>query len=764
MKNNSLRLGRNALSGFDFKSGAKTAVAFALEGLAIFLLASVKDFGFALSLGIFCALVFARQNILALAPCFIVANCVFCLDWRMLLYALAPVVLLIFLYLIFFKLKRSVPLFSVAITALVSIAPYAVCKCVLEMQYLLVGLSCIFALVFTFCAGICAYALFVRGVLHKTTVDELMCSAIVLCVFGYALSGVGIYGFFAIGITLSFLLLISSQCFKAQTTLFVGILLGLGATFYFQDTTYLAWAVALSTGAVAFSPFTKWSSALCMLAVEGVCWLLDAYSGAGWQALATSGVGVVLALIVPSGVIAKIKGLNSGDNRNAFTALVNRRGRELGARLSSASDVFYDMSKSMERIAKESTDCSSDRLASDVARSFCAKCADREICFSALGTDTKEVLVPLADGALNRGKATILDTPPFITSRCTNVHSLIACVNSIAEAYKRRMGEARAFEGCKSIMAEQFAGIALVLDALSGSCAEPVSFSGDDVEVLKCELLKHNIVASEIVVCGETPSLSATLLVRPCDTQKAVLSRIVSRVLRCKMEISKISERGELRAVCLECAPTYEVAYGVAQKAYDDTGACGDTISVLCPSRTRRLFAICDGMGHGIRANQTSKNAVSMLESFYRAGIDSAIVLNLVNKLLRLSADDVFSALDIAILDVQTGGLDVVKLGSASSFIIRKDNIEMLTCTCAPMGIMEEICTVTSRYQLFDGDMLLMMSDGVFDMLEASGVADMIDSLNTTNPQTLADEILKKALENGARDDCTVLALRLFTV
>lgn len=152
------------------------------------------------------------------------------------------------------------------------------------------------------------------------------------------------------------------------------------------------------------------------------------------------------------------------------------------------------------------------------------------------------------------------------------------------------------------------------------------------------------------------------------------------------------------------------------------------------------------------------------MENFYRAGIESNIILGLVNKLLRLCAEDVFSSLDIAVVDTSSGGLDVIKLGSASSFIIRKENIEVLSCTCAPMGILDKVESVTMKYQLYDGDMVLMMSDGVFDVLESKGVAEIIDALDTQNPQYLADEILKKALENGARDDCTVLAFRLFAV
>ena len=58
--------------------------------------------------------------------------------------------------------------------------------------------------------------------------------------------------------------------------------------------------------------------------------------------------------------------------------------------------------------------------------------------------------------------------------------------------------------------------------------------------------------------------------------------------------------------------------------------------------------------------------------------------------------------------------------------------------------------------------MVVMMSDGVFDALDTKGVLDVVDSAHTSNPQTLANELLKRAVELGSEDDCTVLALRMF--
>ena len=764
MKTRTLRAERKFFPSFDLKLSPRTAVKFVAECLCLFLVASVNEFGFALALALFCGLVYARQNIIAIAPAFIVACCVFTPSWWTLLYTVCPVGLLVALYAVYIRWRKNVPLWAVALTALVGMIPYIVCGCEFDGAYFRVAVSALIAVVMVFCCGITAYAVFVRGYLHKATVDELICSGLLAVVAGYALGGVQIYGFSLFFTVSAFVILFSSACLKAQTTLFISLLLGIGGALQGGNLSILASSAVVGAIAVALSPFTRWSSALAMLIAIAVLWLFGAYGVDGWHALVMTAIGVVGGLCLPKAVILRVRGMSMGDNRRAYTGIVNRRGKEIASRLYSASDVFYEMSKNLENIVGGEEIYTSERLAHEIAKNYCGKCADKDICFSALGEDTYSVLRPMADAAINRGKVTILDMPPFITSRCSKTHSLASVINSTAESYahKREVNDGAAVG--KHMMSEQFAGIALVLDSLASECAVQVNFAGDDVDFLKSELLKHNVVASEMVVSGTGSDTSVTILVRAGDSQKAIIPKLISRHLKTKLEVSKIEDRGAQKLVYLQSAPIFEIAYGIAECKRDGEGVSGDSRSILCPSRSRRLFAICDGMGSGIGASKASRDAVNMIEGFYRAGFDNSIILSLVNKLLKLSLDDSFTTLDIAVIDTCTGGLDVIKLGSASSFIVRRDNVEMLSCSLPPAGILDNVQPLTSRYQLFDGDMLVMMSDGVFDALESRGIIDIIDALDTVNPQTLADELLKRAKLNGAEDDCTVLAMRLFCV
>ena len=762
MRSYVLRAERKVFPSFETKLSPRTAVTFVAQSLFIALFASVDRFGFALAAALFCGFVYARQNILALAPVFIVCACVFALEWWTLLYAVCPVITLTLLYVLCFKLKRNVPLWGVALAALIGLTPFAVCRCVFYSDFFAVAISLLIVAVMSFCSSIAAYAVFVRKSFNKATVDELICGGILVCVSGYALCGVGGDGFYLISLAVGFTLLFSSACFKAQTTLFLSVLFGIGAALYHTNLTPLGAYVLFGAVAVAFSPFTKWSSAIAMLCVEAIFWLLNSYSGAGWQSLCLMGVGVVCCLCIPRRIIVKIQSIASSDGKRAYSGIVNRRSRELANRLYSASDVFFEMSKNMEKIVDEQNGYTSSRLAQEIAKNYCGKCSEREACFSALGEDTRTVLLPMADAALNRGKTSILDMPPFITGRCSKMHALTNVINSTAESYRKKSELSDAAQIGKRMMADQFAGIALVFDSLANDCSKPVNFANDSVESVKAELLKHNIVASEVVISGEGNQSQVTLVVRAQDAEKAILPRIVSKRLQTRLEVSSVSARGDRSIVFLESSPIYEVAYGIAEKIRSEENVSGDTKSVLCPSRCRRLFAICDGMGSGEDASKASRNAVSMIESFYRAGFDNDIILSLVNKLLKLSLEDSFTTLDISVVDTATGGLDVIKLGAAASFIVRRESVEVLSCQTPPAGILDSIQPITSRYQLFDGDMVLMMSDGVYDALESKGVAELVDTLDTSNPQTLADALLLKAVENGAQDDCTVMVLRIF--
>ena len=99
-----------------------------------------------------------------------------------------------------------------------------------------------------------------------------------------------------------------------------------------------------------------------------------------------------------------------------------------------------------------------------------------------------------------------------------------------------------------------------MLDSLARECGGKVSFGEEIQERIGDELLRHNIVAGEIVTEGEGESVSVALTVRASDAEKPVLPRIVSSCLGVTLERTAVSPRGDECVVHLAACSVFEVA------------------------------------------------------------------------------------------------------------------------------------------------------------------------------------------------------------
>lgn len=738
------------------------ALRYTVEFLLLLLFSSAGKFGFALSLGLLVGLTYARQNLAITAPLYFIAGVVFMSGWWTFLHLAVPPLLLAAIYFVCWRLKRNVPLFVTAISGAVAIVPYLVTNAISGADVLPLAVSLIIAVLFSLCCSIACYAMLFRGIKCRFTLDERIASGLFAVACSYAAYSLNLFGFRLYWLIMPAVILLFSEERNAVGTLVLSVLTGLGAAVFALDIAPLGAVVLVASAALAVKPFTRFASASAMTAMLLCLWLLG-INGCNWQGAVLAASGLIVFCVLPPSVRKYFSG-GEDSNAAALNALVNRNRTELSDRLSAVGAVFADMSDGLSVTQDVKGLYTAKRLASEVAKSYCGRCENKANCFSALGGDTSPVLEPMASAVLARGKTTILDIPTFITSRCNKMNNLTAVVNNAGEAYRARAACAEENLSAKRLLAEQFAGMSLVLDALSKECGEHISFGQDVPERLESELLKHNIVARETIVAGRSDGLNVSLTVRECDATKAVLPRVVSKCMKTRLSVCEVLPKGEDRIVRLTAAPLYEVAYGIAEKKRAGEDVSGDNKAVLTPSATKRIFAVLDGMGGGEDASKASGEALKMVENFYRAGFDNALILSMVNKLLCLGGDDGFAALDIAVLDTASGGLDVIKLGAAPGFLVRRDSIDVINSSTPPAGILERVEPITDRYQMYDGDMLIIASDGVVDALGERGVVEKVEELSTVNPQTLADSLLFGATAAGATDDCTVVVLRLIAV
>jgi stage II sporulation protein E len=118
----------------------------------------------------------------------------------------------------------------------------------------------------------------------------------------------------------------------------------------------------------------------------------------------------------------------------------------------------------------------------------------------------------------------------------------------------------------------------------------------------------------------------------------------------------------------------------------------------------------------------------------------------------------------MSIVNLFTGICEFIKIGAAASFIKRGDWVETITSTTLPIGMFGSVDYDTVSKKLYEGDIVVMLTDGVLDCIEAENKEAFIEQLllesKSCNPQEIANRILERTLSQSnyvPLDDMTVI-------
>jgi stage II sporulation protein E len=222
--------------------------------------------------------------------------------------------------------------------------------------------------------------------------------------------------------------------------------------------------------------------------------------------------------------------------------------------------------------------------------------------------------------------------------------------------------------------------------------------------------------------------------------------------------------------ISFHSAREYMVETGVASAAKGGAWLSGDSHSTIEIGAGKFAVAIADGMGNGERAFLESNETLLLLQKILQSGIEEEVAIKSVNSVLSLrTTDEIFSTLDLAMIDLQDASAKFLKIGSAPSFIKRGDQVRTVESSNLPMGIIQDFDVDVVDEQLKAGDILIMMSDGIY---EAPRHIENIDAwlkrkireINTDDPQEIADLIMEEVIRSGndrIEDDMTVAVTKI---
>lgn len=212
----------------------------------------------------------------------------------------------------------------------------------------------------------------------------------------------------------------------------------------------------------------------------------------------------------------------------------------------------------------------------------------------------------------------------------------------------------------------------------------------------------------------------------------------------------------------------YVMAIGSGETIKNKSKVSGDSILNIRLKDGKYLVAISDGMGSGQEAKKSSTQALRMLENLLLSGFDKNTSLELINTSLINQNSEVFSTLDIAIIDLYKGTIEFIKSGACPTYIKNKKKVQIIKSNTLPAGIIDVNDVQTFDKDISTGDIMLMCSDGILDSnVEYKNkelwIKYLLEDIETNNTQKIADLILSEAIDNNygvPKDDMSIVVCK----
>ena len=190
------------------------------------------------------------------------------------------------------------------------------------------------------------------------------------------------------------------------------------------------------------------------------------------------------------------------------------------------------------------------------------------------------------------------------------------------------------------------------------------------------------------------------------------LTSMVSSAVGCDLELPVTVKTDSLTRLtfCESPAFTVETAAFSASRSSEYSG---DTYDIFDVSAAEKYIILSDGMGTGKRARLDSVFSVSLVSRLIRCGMSVTTAQKMVNSMMRVKGwEESFATLDILRLDLYGGSAGLMKSGAAASYLCRDGGLKVFSSDAFPAGILPECRPDTADIKLFDGDIIMLASDG----------------------------------------------------
>ena len=495
--------------------------------------------------------------------------------------------------------------------------------------------------------------------------------------------------------------------------------------------------------------------------------------------LLESMIAILLFLITPKAITGRLAKHIPGTNEHTQEQQQYvRKIRDVTAhRVDQFSQVFHALSESFatfyDKDEADDDQRETDLFLSSITESTCQHCFKKEKCWVDNFDTTYDYMERIMHETKQHTYQNNMKLKKDFHRHCSKANKVEETIEEEINYFQANQKLKKEVQESRRLVAEQLLGVSHVMEDLSKEIKREQESHFVQEEQIRDALQNFGIEIVNVDIYNlEQGNVDIEMSIPFCNGH-GECEKIIAPMLSDILEESIIVKNEECANypngychVSFGSAKKFRIKTGVAHAAKGGGLVSGDSYSMIDLGVGKFAIAISDGMGNGVRAHFESNETIKLLQKILQSGIEEKVAIKTINSILSLrTTDEIFSTLDLAIVDLQDGNSKFLKIGSTPSFIKRGDKIIKIQASNLPMGIIDEFDVDVVGEKLKAGDLLIMMSDGIFEGPRHVENYDLwmkrkIGEIKTADPQEVADIIMEEVIRTRSgkiEDDMTVV-------
>jgi stage II sporulation protein E len=446
------------------------------------------------------------------------------------------------------------------------------------------------------------------------------------------------------------------------------------------------------------------------------------------------------------------------------------------------SDVLNNVSSALDKLVdNEKLEMSSKctYMVENLADRVCSTCNMNSMCWKRESYYTYNAFTEMIQNYQEKK-----DKIPYeIERKCVKKNALVKNAEDLVNKYiVNEIWRSKSID-CRKMLSGQIYRMASSVSNIVEDISCNIKFNKDIENKIRRVLRKMHVPYVDVVTFyNKRGKLIVKLTMESCGGTHVCIKEVLPLLNEVTEKCMCVAEDEECHiddhtgycTITFEETPQFYVATYVSKACKDGEQESGDSFNFGKLQDESYMLVLSDGMGSGPRAQVESGATVNLIKKFASSGFDRINSISMVNSILSLkfSEDEKFSTVDLSSIDLYSGEASFIKIGSAASFIKSGSDVEVISSKTLPIGVVDSLEVETVDKRLTNGDMIIMMSDGVIDcdsskIGKPEWMAGYLEELNCNDPKELSAKLLEKAKEVGegkVKDDMTIMVSKIYSL